>query len=157
MSMRGAFSRFAGPTMYEHLPDVALSIRQPWAWAILHAGKDVENRSWRTSRRGMIALHASKGMTLAEYRDCFDTVRDITTGRRDAAGVPVGRPDFPAIDDLQRGGIVGVARIVDCVMTSASPWFFGEFGFLLAEVRAVPFIEVRGEQGFFKWKRSVAA
>ena len=26
----------------------ALSIRQPWAWAILHAGKDIENRDWRT-------------------------------------------------------------------------------------------------------------
>lgn len=28
------------------LPPLALSIRQPWAWAILCAGKDIENRSW---------------------------------------------------------------------------------------------------------------
>ncbi len=26
-------------------PMLALSIRQPWAWAVIHAGKDVENRS----------------------------------------------------------------------------------------------------------------
>jgi len=26
---------------------LALTIRQPWAHAILHAGKHVENRSWR--------------------------------------------------------------------------------------------------------------
>ena len=24
----------------------AISIQQPWAWAILHAGKNVENRTW---------------------------------------------------------------------------------------------------------------
>ena len=26
-------------------PSVALSVRQPWAWAIIHGGKDVENRT----------------------------------------------------------------------------------------------------------------
>lgn len=30
----------------------ALSIRQPWAWLILHAGKDIENRVWQTRFRG---------------------------------------------------------------------------------------------------------
>lgn len=25
---------------------LALSIRQPWVWAILNASKDVENRDW---------------------------------------------------------------------------------------------------------------
>lgn len=29
------------------LPELALSVRQPWAWAIIHAGKDIENRSWQ--------------------------------------------------------------------------------------------------------------
>ena len=37
----------------------ALSVRQPWAWAIAAAGKDVENRTWRTDYRGLIAIHAS--------------------------------------------------------------------------------------------------
>jgi hypothetical protein len=30
----------------------ALSIRQPWAWLICHAGKNIENRPWRTQFRG---------------------------------------------------------------------------------------------------------
>ena len=51
----------------------ALSIRQPWAWLILNAGKDIENRSWYTSVRGRVLIHASKGMTLAEYEDAIDT------------------------------------------------------------------------------------
>jgi len=37
----------------------AISLQQPWAWAILHAGKDVENRRWNTRYRGPIAIHAS--------------------------------------------------------------------------------------------------
>ncbi len=32
-------------------PMLALSIRQPWAWAIIHAGKDVENRSENMAHR----------------------------------------------------------------------------------------------------------
>ncbi|MQA14935.1 MAG: ASCH domain-containing protein [Pseudonocardiaceae bacterium] len=38
----------------------ALSIRQPWAWAILHAGKDVENRSWPIRHRERLVIHAAK-------------------------------------------------------------------------------------------------
>jgi len=37
----------------------ALSIKQPWVHAILHEGKDIENRSWQRSFRGWLALHAS--------------------------------------------------------------------------------------------------
>lgn len=36
----------------------ALTIRQPWAHAIFHLGKDVENRSWRTRYRGPLLIHA---------------------------------------------------------------------------------------------------
>jgi len=59
------------------IPSIALSVRQPWAWAIIHAGKDIENRSWHavdrgTMRRGRIAIHAAKGLTQQEYRDAAD-------------------------------------------------------------------------------------
>mgnify|MGYP006363525131 CR=1 FL=1 len=32
----------------------ALSIRAPWWWAILYAGKDIENREWATRFRGPV-------------------------------------------------------------------------------------------------------
>ena len=52
----------------QFLPTMAISIRQPWAWAIFHAGKDIENRGPMASkalfRPGLrVAIHASKGMT----------------------------------------------------------------------------------------------
>jgi hypothetical protein len=37
----------------------ALSIRQPWVWAIVHAGKDIENRTWWTPYRGPVLIHAA--------------------------------------------------------------------------------------------------
>jgi hypothetical protein len=35
----------------------ALTVRNPWAWALLH-GKPVENRSWEITYRGPLWLHA---------------------------------------------------------------------------------------------------
>lgn len=40
----------------------AISLYAPWAWAILHLGKDVENRSLGFPRvNGWVWLHCSKG------------------------------------------------------------------------------------------------
>lgn len=62
----------------------ALSIRQPWAWAILNADKDIENRDWRTNFRGRIAVHAAKTMTRDDY-DATEPegwIRCVDDGRR---------------------------------------------------------------------------
>ena len=40
----------------------ALTIKQPWAWAIVAGHKDVENRSWSTPYRGWIVVHAGGGL-----------------------------------------------------------------------------------------------
>jgi hypothetical protein len=42
-----------------------VSLHQPWAWAVLHAGKKVENRTWATRHRGPLLIHAAR--TLASY------------------------------------------------------------------------------------------
>ncbi len=38
----------------------ALSIKQPWAWAIVNGYKTIENRTWKTKFRGAFLIHASK-------------------------------------------------------------------------------------------------
>lgn len=129
------------------LPRLALSIRQPWAWFILHAGKDIENRDWPTKLRGRICIHAAKGMTRDEYEDCLATAHAISRTHPFPSGLTL-----PAHDKLQRGGIVGTAEIVDCVIDSASPWFFGRYGFVLRNVTPVEFIPVRGALGYFEWR-----
>lgn len=49
----------------------ALTVRQPWAWAIIHGGKDVENRSRNLagSYRGPVAIHAALVEDEAAYDD----------------------------------------------------------------------------------------
>jgi hypothetical protein len=41
-----------------------LSLRQPWAWAVVHAGKTIENRRWNTSFRG---LRTARGTVWGAY------------------------------------------------------------------------------------------
>ncbi|MFG1226076.1 ASCH domain-containing protein [Xanthobacter wiegelii] len=113
----------------------ALSIRQPWAWCILH-GKPVENRKWWTSYRGPLAIHAAKGMTRDEYEECRDFAARL--------GLTV-----PPMADLPRGGIVGRAKLVDCVSRHPSPWFFGPNGLVLADVEPTPFVPLKGALGLF--------
>src|SRR5690606_29353157 len=96
----------------------------------------IENRDWSTRLRGPILIHASKGMTRAEYDD----------GRYLAETLGVTLPDFGA---LERGGIVGRAVIAGCVTHSDSPWFFGKFGFSMVEAAPLPFRPLRGSLGFF--------
>lgn len=117
---------------------LALSIRQPWAWLILHGGKDIENRDWPTRVRGRVLVHAAKGMT----RDEFDSAAIFSYGR-------TGSARLVPPHELQRGGIVGSVDIVDCVTDSKSRWFMGRFGFVLRDPQPLPFVPWRGQLGFF--------
>ncbi len=123
----------------------AISIRQPYAWAIIFAGKRVENRDWPTNVRGPIYIHAAKGMSIAEYDD-FEYFYDISIR------LPSGfksMPECPAREHLLRGGIVGTATLVDCVKQHSSPWFFGKYGFVLEDVKPHEFVPYKGQLGFF--------
>lgn len=115
----------------------ALSIRQPWAWLLVNGFKPVENRDWPTRFRGRFLIHASKGMTRAEYAD----TRDF------ADGLGVALPEF---DELERGGIIGVADLKDCVSQNTSPWFFGDYGFVIESAKPLPFVPLKGRLGFFE-------
>lgn len=93
----------------------ALSIRQPWAWAVLHGGKDVENRGWRTSYRGRFWVHAAK------LPDKHAHLR-------------------PEPDELVFGAIIGSIELLDCVRDSTSQWASpGAWHWLLVDPR--PLVE----------------
>lgn len=129
----------------------ALSVRQPWAWAILNAGKDVENRSWGTSWRGEFYIHAAKGVGKQECADALSCITEINPSVYDR---------WPGYETVERGGIVGVARLVDCRLTFSidSPWcMFDCFGFVLADVRPVPFVACKGALGFWRVPADVQA
>ena len=126
-------------------PKLALSVRQPWAWAIIHAGKDIENRSWQAVNhglrmRGRIAIHAAKGMSREEYEEASEFINSL-----------IGRPKCPAAFELLRGGIIGSVEVTDVVTESESDWFFGPRGLVLRNPEVWTFLPAKGALGYFEW------
>lgn len=124
----------------------ALSIRQPWAWLIVHGGKDIENRTWSTRYRGPVLIHAAKGMTNTEWSDAWAFAHGTGASVKAlAAGV--------TRDTIERGGFIGIADLTDCrgpAQAHQSRWHMqGCFGFLLANVRSIPLTPYRGALGLF--------
>lgn len=126
----------------------ALSIRAPWWWAILYAGKDIENRDWPTKFRGRIYIHASKWWNLGDVTEDTAFVRDTY---RAAGGEPCDTGlTYRDMRDLG-GHLVGTVEIVDCVSQSDSPWFFGKYGFVLRDAKPLPEpIPCKGALSFFE-------
>lgn len=83
----------------------AITVRQPWAWAIVHAGKDVENRTRNIagSYRGPLAIHA--GLSTASVEEAMYDPR-VRTPYSEL--VDQGRRP-----DLRYGAILGVVDLVD--------------------------------------------
>lgn len=110
----------------------ALSIRQPWAHAILHLGKDVENRPRRTKYRGRILIQASLTTTDRE-REAARTL-DLDS------------------ESLMRGAIVGDVEIYGCVDNSKSKWAVaGQWHWLLKNPRVLTEpIPLKGALGFIR-------
>lgn len=113
---------------------ICLSIQQPWAWAICHAGKDIENRSWSTSFRGKFLIHSGKKFDQEGYYYLTRKYPEI---------------NWPKPSEFEKGGIVGSAEVVDCVSHHTSKWFFGTYGFVLHNAVSLPFKECKGRLGFF--------
>ncbi len=112
-----------------------LSLRQPWAWLVVNGYKDIENRSWGTSHRGLLLIHASS------------TKSDFTPKQLESIAVKHG---VRVPETLDIGGIVGVVEVVDCVARHKSKWKHpGSWGWVLENARRLPFRECKGAVGFF--------
>lgn len=126
------------------LPRLALSVRQPSAWAIIHGGKEIENRSLGSIRAGRmrlgrIAIHAASGMKQDEYRYLH------WRWARDSIRVPPP-------DTLPRRAIIGSVEVVEIVTESDSPWFGGEAGLRLENPVPCDPIPAPGALGYFEWQ-----
>lgn len=93
----------------ESLPEMrVLTVRQPWAWAIIHGGKDVENRvrNIAGAHRGPVAIHAALQWDDAvTWNPLWQTVL--------AAMKADGSDPWDAPWQNERGEIIGVVDLVD--------------------------------------------
>ena len=102
----------------------ALCFQQPWAWAILYGGKDVDNRGWRTKYRGQLLVHAGKTFDWKGYQWIMERESHLSLPNK-----------LPSPTEFYKGGFVGAINIVNCVEINnlffQSKWFFGPWGFVL--------------------------
>jgi hypothetical protein len=130
----------------------ALTLRQPWAWSIFHTGKDVENRAWPAKVRGTIAIHAAETQPDGIYENSKKYMRSILH----KLGIKGLR--IPSYERLDKGAIIGLVDIVDCVRESDSTWFEGPIGYKLANPRLLPRpIPCEGKRRFFAVSSEVEA
>lgn len=85
----------------------AISVRDPWARAIIYLGKDVENRSWGTHYRGTLLVHCSQRSGNAPE------IEDRLISLHDARAWP---------EACGRGCIIGVVDLDEIVLRSKSKW-----------------------------------
>lgn len=128
--------------MFE-LPERALTVRQPYATAIVRGWKDVENRSWRPGRLPItVAIHASK------QRDHIPKW----------AGDFLNRDQIRELGRAPLGAIVGVAtleRVLDPAEYHAELprsvwWMPDQFGIVVGAVVAVDPIPCSGSLSFWR-------
>jgi len=115
------------PTSCKGIP--ALTIKEPWASAILHMGKDVENRCWKMPKgSGLIFIHAGLSW-------------DKNAKENQHAYVSKRIHDINAKTTKTSGYIIGIARVDRVVPAevSLSPWRSpGQMSWELRDVIAFP-------------------
>jgi hypothetical protein len=117
----------------------ALTIKQPWAWAVSIAFKDIENRSRNTNYRGEVAIHA--GLTWSARATEFSPMLQAWNQRgpgqwRLKSGVP----------PLPGGAIIAIGWIIDSHPAAGccKPWGEDEYDgksvwhWVLADTKALP-------------------
>jgi len=134
----------------------ALSLWQPWATLIANGAKQIETRSWSTSYRGPILIHAAKRKVLKELKELAED-EDYCV----ALGVNEDQA-LAKLQELPYGAIVAIAVLADCKpVEQLQPsnnlggeyWLgnysSGRYGWILSNVRAITPIPYKGEQGLF--------
>src|SRR5262245_57414431 len=133
---------------------LTLSILQPFATLIVLGAKRLETRSWRTSRRGRIGIHASRALSREARRLCDEEPFRSTL---EAAGLTDP-------DDLPLGVLLGTAELIACTSVDdlnldalgAAELAFGDFrpgrwAWELRQPEVLPApVAFRGRLGFFE-------
>jgi len=150
----------------------ALSMLQPWASLVAVGAKKIETRSWHTSYRGPVAIHASKGFSLDERYACYEKAfKNALLPFYPNMLAP--DPGKPYRVYLPLGCVIATAEIA-CCYAMDSPWSHdgmadwvhelsaqerefggydaGRYGWFLKDVVMLPEpIPAKGALGLWEW------
>jgi hypothetical protein len=145
-----------------------LTITQPWATLVAIGAKRIETRSWSTSYRGQLAIHAAKGFPKWAQETCREEPFH--------GALRMAQIFCPA---LPLGAVVAVCRLVSCLPTrelqenrtiqmdpdagcddfhltdherAFGDYAPGRWAWLLADVRLITPVDARGALGLWNWE-----
>lgn len=128
-------------------PIRAISLYQPWATFIALGVKPYETRSWPTTYRGPLAIHAGKNKASLPL---LEEIPEFRAALRDAKPRPLLAFELPI------GAFVCTCNLVDCVpAASVTPDAFGDYSkgryaWVLKDILVLPQpIPAKGQQGFW--------
>lgn len=139
------------------IPKKALSIKQPWSWLIVNGWKDIENRNWLKRFPKSILVHAGRNidddaerLVLSGRMPCWREGNDLPQiSRMLNSEIVDNYRASKAAQDVRTGGFVGMVDITGVQEDLDSPWFVGDYGYILANGKQLPFLPWRGQLGFF--------
>ena len=116
-----------------------LCVKQPWAWAIIEGGKDVENRVWKTNYRGRLYIAARKTIDNGSFGYISELIGDI-----------------PRPKSLVTGAIIGHVTLLDCIRDSISDWAQpNQWNWVLSSPKSITPIPIKGQLGIFNYTINV--
>jgi len=120
-----------------------ISLTQPWASLVIDGRKKVETRGWRTSYRGLLAIHATREIDVLACRG-FRMSEDLPT--RSILGAVM------LVDVLQFGAIADSERRFGALEMSYGDFEPGRYGWVLKDPYkfAAP-KRVHGSPGIWEW------
>lgn len=142
----------------------ALTLTQPWATLVAIGAKRVETRSWRTSYRGPLAIHAAKGFPKWAQETCWGDPFD------EVLRAALGDGSWKCIDPkaLPLGATLATCNLVECVpadkfaslypeLSTEQEMAFGDYGegrwaWILEDVKFfLEPIPAKGAQSLWEW------
>ena len=87
----------------------AITVTQPWAQLLVCGAKVYDTRTWQTSHRGPLLIHAAKRLSEATRALCAEEpFRSLLKAHGVTRAI-----------DLPLGALIGTVELIDCIDTDA--------------------------------------
>lgn len=161
----------------------ALTVWQPWASLLACGAKQFETRSWATSYRGPIAIHAAAVKVPQIIKRCFSTESSkqafLDAIAKGMNGVHTEKEVMELVNSLPTGSVVGVAQIVGCCRIFVGcngkqfirashgiykptyrermlgDWTPGRYAWEFYDMKLIDPVSAKGKQGLWEWRYSL--
>jgi activating signal cointegrator 1 len=137
----------------------AITLTQPWATLVAIGAKQIETRSWTTTYRGQLAIHAAKGFP--EYAQAVCLQEPFRTVLMEQTNIKIIWSRINKRTDFPLGAIVATCELVAIKPAHAisisdqecafGDYSFGRYAWMFVNIQALPEpIPMRGMLGIWE-------